>query len=79
MPAWSVPGSQSTFLPFMRCQRIVMSTCAVSNMWPMCKAPVTFGGGMTKENTDLSDVASASNRPSLTHRSAHAGSMREGS
>ena len=46
MPAWSVPGSQSVGRPRMRWKRAMMS-CSVTNMaWPMCRRPVTFGGGM---------------------------------
>ena len=46
MPAWSVPGSQSVRRPCMRRKR-TMQSCSVANMaWPMCRRPVTFGGGM---------------------------------
>ena len=31
-----------------------MSISVCSNAWPMCRLPVTFGGGMTIENGGLS-------------------------
>ena len=49
MPAWSVPGSQSTSLPSMRALRLRMSWMVLLSTWPMCSMPVTFGGGMTME------------------------------
>ena len=47
MPAWSVPGIQSVLQPCMRCKRMRMSWSVLLSAWPMCSAPVTFGGGMT--------------------------------
>ena len=47
MPAWSVPGCQSALRPFIRCQRIRMSCSVLFSAWPMCRLPVTFGGGIT--------------------------------
>ncbi len=54
MPAWSVPGCQSTFSPFMRCQRVSTSMSVCWYAWPMCSVPVTLGGGswMEKEARD---------------------------
>ena len=51
MPAWSVPGSHSVMKPRMRCQRTMMSICVWLSMWPMCRRPVTFGGGNSRVNT----------------------------
>ena len=51
MPAWSVPGSHSVMKPRMRCQRTMMSICVWLSMWPMCRRPVTFGGGSSRVNT----------------------------
>jgi len=36
-------------------------------MWPMCSEPVTFGGGMTMENTGPGAFTSARNRFSSAH------------
>ena len=47
MPAWSVPGCQSTSLPRMRSKRQSTSCSVLLSAWPMCSEPVTFGGGMT--------------------------------
>ena len=50
MPAWSMPGCQSTSLPRMRSKR-TSTSCSVSfSAWPMWSEPVTLGGGMTMEN-----------------------------
>ncbi len=45
MPAWSVPTTQLTSAPFIRCQRTIVSISVCWNAWPMCSVPVTFGGG----------------------------------
>ena len=50
MPAWSIPGSQSTSSPDIRCQRARMSIRVWSRACPTCRLPVTFGGGSTIEN-----------------------------
>ena len=47
--AWSVPGRQSTFLPRRRWKRTIVSIRAVLKAWPICRLPVTFGGGITTE------------------------------
>src|SRR5713226_1904686 len=44
-------------------------------MWPMCSDPVTFGGGITIENTGPGSFAFALNSSSLTQKSAHRGSI----
>ena len=46
MPAWSVPGCHSTSRPCMRRQRISVSCTVKVSAWPMCRLPVTFGGGI---------------------------------
>ena len=45
MPAWSVPGCQSTSWPRMRWNRTSVSWMVWSSAWPMCRLPVTLGGG----------------------------------
>ncbi|MCU1247035.1 MAG: hypothetical protein JWQ49_64, partial [Edaphobacter sp.] len=47
----SVPGSQREINPRIRCQRTMMSICVWFNMCPMCRRPVTLGGGKSKVNT----------------------------
>ena len=49
MPAWSVPRIQFVRLPRMRLSRISTSWIAPLSAWPMCSAPVTFGGGIAIE------------------------------
>src|SRR6266853_6082562 len=44
-------------------------------MCPMCSEPVTFGGGITIENTGSGAFASALNSASFTQKSAHRGSI----
>jgi hypothetical protein len=46
MPAWSMPNTQRAFRPCMRRRRISTSWIEPFRAWPMCSAPVTFGGGM---------------------------------
>src|SRR6516162_925045 len=40
----------SALYPCMRRQRINTSCSVLLSAWPMCRAPVTFGGGMTMQN-----------------------------
>ena len=49
MPAWSVPRIQRVRMPSIRCQRISVSWIEPLSAWPMCSAPVTFGGGIAIE------------------------------
>ena len=46
MPAWSVPGCQSTALPSSRARRMKISCSVLSRTWPMWSIPVTLGGGI---------------------------------
>ena len=52
MPAWSVPGTQSALRPLMRRQRVRMSISVWLSMCPMCRRPVTLGGGSRMVNGD---------------------------
>ena len=49
MPAWSVPRIHFTRWPRIRCIRISASCIVLLSAWPMCRAPVTFGGGIAIE------------------------------
>src|SRR5216683_2786276 len=75
MPAWSVPGKYKVLYPRIRCQRVRISISVCSSMCPMCSDPVTFGGGITIENTGPGSLASALNSASFTQKSAHRGSI----
>ena len=44
--AWSVPGTQHALKPFKRARLINTSCMVLLSMCPMCKTPVTLGGGM---------------------------------
>ena len=46
MPAWSVPGCHSASRPGMRSKRIRMSCNVKVSAWPICRLPVTLGGGI---------------------------------
>src|SRR5215467_14474569 len=59
----------------MRCQRVRMSISVWSSMCPIWSDPVTFGGGMTMENTGPGALASARKSSSLTQYSAQRGSI----
>ncbi len=50
IPAWSVPGTQTTRCPRIRIHRARMSSIVRPYACPMWSFPVTFGGGMTIEN-----------------------------
>ena len=49
MPAWSVPRIHFARLPRARWKRISASWIEPLSAWPMCSAPVTFGGGTAIE------------------------------
>ena len=68
------PASYRQFRHFMRCQRMVMSVCAISYMCPMCSAPVTLGGGAIRTYGGLGLLLLATKRPSSTHHWAQRGS-----
>ena len=63
MPAWSVPGSQSTSNPRIRFQRATMSGSVWFRAWPMCSVPVTLGGGSTMLKAGRPEEGSARNAP----------------
>ena len=46
MPAWSVPGCHSASRPCIRRQRISASCSVKVSACPMCRLPVTLGGGI---------------------------------
>src|SRR5579862_5687122 len=79
MPAWSVPGSQSTSLPSMRALRLRMSWIVLLSTCPMWSMPVTFGGGMTMENAGLDDFAFAVKQFCFSQKSYHFSSTACGS
>jgi hypothetical protein len=59
MLAWSMPGSQRASKPRIRARRVSASIIDCSSACPRCRLPVTFGGGMTKENGGLPLLGSA--------------------
>ena len=71
MPAWSMPGCQSTSRPRMRSKRTRMSCSVLLSACPMWSEPVTFGGGMTIENGSAPGSAPAPARkaPAFSQRS----------
>ena len=71
MPAWSVPGSHSTSSPFMRRHRAMMSGNVWLSAWPICRRPVTLGGGSTIENGGRPDAGSARNAPIDSQKAYH--------
>ena len=50
IPAWSVPGCQSASRPCIRRHRISTSCNVIVSACPMCRLPVTFGGGIMMVN-----------------------------
>ncbi len=67
MPAWSVPGSHTAFLPHMRAWRVRMSWIVLLSAWPRCSAAVTFGGGMQMENASPGASGSALKASASVH------------
>ena len=49
IPAWSVPKIHLARLPRIRATRMSRSWIEPFSAWPMCSAPVTFGGGTAIE------------------------------
>ena len=47
--AWSVPGTQQAFNPFILARRMSISCKELFNICPIWSTPVTFGGGITME------------------------------
>ena len=89
MPAWSVPGTQREVSPHMRCQRVRMSISVWLSMWPMCRRPVTLGGGRRRVKFFDSHISESrcgapasgvgtSNRRSRTQYSASVARWRRG-
>src|SRR3546814_1859747 len=70
MPALSMPTTHSASLPRRRSERTSTSCNVLSSAWPMCSAPVTFGGGLTIVNGVASGRAGR-NSPRLSHSWAH--------
>eukprot|EP00982_Pelagococcus_subviridis_P005107 29475-Pelagococcus_subviridis.AAC.7 len=69
MPAWSVPGSHSVGRPRIRAFLAMMS-CSVTNIaWPMCSAPVTFGGGIAIVNGSPTASSEGLKHPCDSHHS----------
>ena len=46
MPAWSEPACHRVLLPSILWNRVNASMIVSWNACPMCKLPVTFGGGI---------------------------------
>ncbi len=80
MPAWSVPRIHFVRCPRMRCVRMSASWIVPFSAWPMCSAPVTFGGGTAIEKFS-SGVPAGSGwcRPASSQRSTMRGSTSDGS
>ena len=49
MLAWSVPSAHRVLRPRIRFSRTSASWIVPFRAWPMCRAPVTFGGGIAIE------------------------------
>ena len=78
MPAWSVPGCHSASRPCIRRQRISVSCTVKVSACPMCRLPVTFGGGIMMVKGCAGDVGSAANAPDFSQPSYRRGSISDG-
>ena len=63
MPAWSVPGIHSASRPCMRRYRTRTSCNVLFSACPICRLPVTLGGGMTMVKGAASRAGSAPKAP----------------
>ena len=80
MPAWSVPRIHFVLRPCMRAWRIRPSWIEPLSAWPMCSAPVTFGGGIAIEKFSCGEPSGSGwKRPDCSQRSNTRGSASEGS
>jgi hypothetical protein len=80
IPAWSVPKIHFARRPFMRAQRMSTSWIEPFSAWPMCSAPVTFGGGTAIEKFSLASPSGAGWLiPDSSQRCAIRGSASAGS
>src|SRR5438093_6141153 len=79
MLAWSMPGSHRVLYPLIRFHRTKMSCRVCCRAWPMCREPVTLGGGMTMEKRGLVDLLSATKYPPASQTSYHLCSTGRGS
>ena len=67
IPAWSVPGTHKVFLPDMRAWRTRPSMMVWLKACPMCRVPVTLGGGSWIEKSSLPSNMVASAIPLRSH------------
>src|SRR5512140_1589999 len=74
-----MPGIHIALKPCMRRQRIRMSCMVEPSAWPMCREPVTFGGGSVIEYGTVGLVSSAWKKPLSSQKLSHLGSTSLGS
>ena len=71
MPAWSCPGCHSVSNPRIRCHRTRMSCSVLFSAWPICRLPVTLGGGIiTVKVSDRRALAPAAKAFAASHSAA---------
>ena len=79
MPAWSVPGTHTVLNPCIRLRRTSTSWIDSLSACPMCRMPVTFGGGMTMVYGLPPFSGVEWKKPFSRHQAYHLGSMAFGS
>ena len=80
IPAWSVPRIHFVLRPCMRAWRISASWIEPLSAWPMCSAPVTFGGGIAIEKFSSGEPSGSGwKSPDCSQRSNTRGSASAGS
>src|SRR3989338_10775789 len=62
IPAWSVPGIHKDSSPFIRWYLMRISWIVLLRAWPICRIPVTLGGGITMQKGFLVGLGFAENR-----------------
>ena len=73
--AWSVPGTQHASFPFILALLVSMSWIELLSICPMCRTPVTFGGGITIVKGSLSGFGDDLKHSSSSHFLYHLSSI----
>ena len=78
IPAWSVPGCHSASRPCIRRQRTNVSCTVNVRACPICRLPVTFGGGIMTVNGVAFEPGSHAKLPAFSQPSYSRGSISPG-
>src|SRR5690606_14861382 len=77
--AWSVPGTQQASLPSILALRMSTSWMVLFSVCPICRTPVTLGGGITMQYGSLSRFGDDRKKPCSIQYRYHLSSTPAGS